>query len=228
MRIAIVTSGRFHVLDLARELSALGHEVTFYSCLPRSRTEKFGLPPKCHRSLLSYLAPLVALAQFSPQAMRSVLNSVLQIAVDNLVAHILSPCDVFIGMSGLCVNSALAARREFGARVFLERGSRHVISQKEILEGIPAIIRGNKPVVPRSYVQRELTGYELADVIVVPSHHVEESFVQRGVPRSKLFRNPYGVDLDMFPPTQAPPSSPRTVLFVGACSLQKGAFPRLG
>ena len=31
LRIAIATGGRFHVLDLARELDALGHEVRFYS-----------------------------------------------------------------------------------------------------------------------------------------------------------------------------------------------------
>ena len=29
MKIAIATGGRFHVLDLARELSHLGHEVDF-------------------------------------------------------------------------------------------------------------------------------------------------------------------------------------------------------
>ena len=42
-RIAIATAGRFHVLDLARELAALGHEVRFYSMLPPSRTASFGL-----------------------------------------------------------------------------------------------------------------------------------------------------------------------------------------
>src|SRR5690242_18534482 len=34
LRIAIATGGRFHVLDLARELAALGHEVQLYSFVP--------------------------------------------------------------------------------------------------------------------------------------------------------------------------------------------------
>ena len=43
LRIAIATNGRFHVLDLARELDRLGHHVTFYSLLPKWRSRQFGL-----------------------------------------------------------------------------------------------------------------------------------------------------------------------------------------
>ena len=55
MRIAIATTGRFHVLDLARELSGLGEDVTLHSWLPNSRTSKFGLPAANHRSTFPYL-----------------------------------------------------------------------------------------------------------------------------------------------------------------------------
>jgi glycosyltransferase involved in cell wall biosynthesis len=58
---------------------------------------------------------------------------------------------------------------------------------------------------------------------VVPSRHAELSFIERGVPPHKIFRNPYGVDLSMFPPTPAPaPAVPPTVIMAGAWSLQKG------
>ena len=50
-RVAIATAGRFHVLDLARELNALGYAVDFYSYVPKSRAVRFGLPSACHRSL---------------------------------------------------------------------------------------------------------------------------------------------------------------------------------
>jgi hypothetical protein len=47
MRVAIMTAGRFHVLDLARELAALGHEVAFYSYVLKKMAVRFGLPVNC-------------------------------------------------------------------------------------------------------------------------------------------------------------------------------------
>jgi glycosyltransferase involved in cell wall biosynthesis len=126
---------------------------------------------------------------------------------------------VFIGMSGLCVRSAQAAREKYGAKIFLERGSRHILSQKEILEAIPGMAR---PGVPEFNVRRELRGYDFADVISIPSRHVERSFLDKGFPAQKLFRNPYGVDLTMFPPTPKPRNKVPTLVFAGAWSLRKG------
>lgn len=219
MQIAIATTGRFHVLDLARELAALGHDVAFFSCVPRKRAEQFGLPRQCHRALLPWVLPLLAARSKGPGAWSNYLDVLLQRAVDGLVARWLEPCDVFIGMSGLCVKSAQAAREKYGAKIFLERGSRHILSQKEILEAIPGMPR---PAVPEFNVRRELWGYEFADVVSIPSRHVERSFLERGFPKAKLFRNPYGVDLTMFPPTPKPGNKVPTLVFAGTWSLRKG------
>ena len=61
LRVGIATSGRFHLLDLARELDGLGVDVQFYSYVPQKRAEKFGLPGRCHVALLPFLFPLVAM-----------------------------------------------------------------------------------------------------------------------------------------------------------------------
>jgi glycosyltransferase involved in cell wall biosynthesis len=219
MRISVVTTGRFHVLDLARELAALGHEVAFYSYVPRRRAEQFGLPRHCHRSLLPYVLPLIAAQRQGPKAWGEKLDVLLQRAVDGLVAQLLEPCDIFIGMSGLCLKSAQMAREKYGAKIVLERGSRHILSQKEILEAIPGM---EKPAVPEFNVRRELWGYKFANVVSIPSRHVERSFLERGFPKEKLFRNPYGVDLTMFPPTSKPQNRVPTLIFAGTWSLQKG------
>jgi glycosyltransferase involved in cell wall biosynthesis len=219
MRIAIVTSGRFHVLDLARELAALGHDVRFYSYVPQRRAEQFGLPRPCQRGLLPYVWPLVSLQRKGPKSWRPRWDTMMQLALDGLVSRLLEPCDVFIGMSGLCVHSAQVAREKYGAKIFLERGSRHILSQQEILEGIPGLAR---PVVPAFNVRRELWGYEFADVLTIPSLHVERSFLDRGFPKEKLFRNPYGVDLTMFPPTLKPRNQVPVLVFAGTWSLRKG------
>src|SRR6266508_4041723 len=55
LRVGIASSGRFHLLDLARELDALGVEVCFYSHLSRTRAQTFGLPGRCHISLFPIL-----------------------------------------------------------------------------------------------------------------------------------------------------------------------------
>jgi glycosyltransferase involved in cell wall biosynthesis len=59
-------------------------------------------------------------------------------------------------------------------------------------------------------------------VVSIPARHVERSFLERGFPAEKLFRNPYGVDLTMFPPTPKPQNKAPTLVFAGNWSLQKG------
>jgi glycosyltransferase involved in cell wall biosynthesis len=223
LRVAILTTGRFHVCDLARELSALGHEVAFYCAVPPWRTRRFGLPSRSNRWLGGWLAPLVLAERLAtgtsaePLATRAVNE-----ALDELAARLLEPCDVFIGMSGMCTRTAEVARRRFGARVLVERASRHILSQREILEALPRL-PGAPPPVADWTVQRELEAYQLADRIVVPSHHVLCSFLERGVPPERLFRNPLGVDLHMFPPTETPTNGAPCVLSVGTWSLRKGS-----
>lgn len=221
MKIAIATTGRFHVLDLARELAALGHNVVFYSIVPLSRAVSFGLPAASHRALLPWLLPLVAAQRFGGPVVSQIVNPWILKALDWLIANSLEPCDVFIGMSGLCVKSARIARESFGAKVFIERGSRHIESQKEILDYIQGL-SPDAQSVPDYAVRRELASYKLADIVVTPSHHTVASFIERGFPPERLFRNPYGVDLAMFKPTPAPDCISPTVIYVGAWSYQKG------
>jgi glycosyltransferase involved in cell wall biosynthesis len=158
--------------------------------------------------------------RFGPGASDSANRQVI-VSADRAIAARLEPCDVFIGMSGVAVESARVARERFGAKLYIERGSRHISSQKAILEELRS--RGfASETVPDWIEERELEGYALADRIVVPSLHVEQSFKDQGVPARQLFRNPYGVDLSQFAPTAAPAGVPPTVLFVGAWSYRKG------
>jgi len=167
IRVAIATAGRFHVLDLARELNALGYAVDFYSYVPKSRAVRFGLPSACHRSLVLFALPALAVERFAPAVPRSVREWLLYKSLNLAIMTRLRPCDLFIGMSGIYLEAARFAKRRFGAAVWLERGSRHILSQDEILAAIPGATR------PTSLaIDRELAGYALADGIVIPSAHV--------------------------------------------------------
>jgi glycosyltransferase involved in cell wall biosynthesis len=69
----------------------------------------------------------------------------------------------------------------------------------------------------------KLAGYAVVDRIVVPSVHVKESFRRDPTAYAKLFLNPYGVDLEMFPTTERHNSHKEfTLLFVGSWTLRKG------
>ncbi len=200
MKIAIFASGRFHVCDLARELHRLGHEVTFYSYVPKWRTRQFGLPDSCNYCLLPFMAPLL---------LHPKMDYLRHHILDGLMCHLLRPCDLLIGMSGLMVKTALVAKEKYGARVWVERGSQHVLAQQKLVGKIADWT-----------IERELAGYALADKIVVASKGSYESFIREGIADEKLFRNPYGVDLKMFP--FFPRQQRKKVLMAGAWSYQKG------
>ncbi|MEX0853094.1 MAG: glycosyltransferase family 4 protein [Bauldia sp.] len=216
LRVAIAAAGRFHVLDLARQLDRLGFDVRFYSYVPRRRAERFGLPRRCHVGLLPLVAPIVAWQRLKPDLMPALQERAMFRALNAAVIARLLPCDVFICMSGIYLEAARHAKKRFGARIFIERGSRHILSQREILAEIAGAIGPSDLAVGR-----ELAGYALADRIVVPSAHVAESFARDPDAAAKLFVDPYGVDLDQFPPRSAAAPDP-TVLFVGAWSYRKG------
>lgn len=223
LRIAIATAGRFHVLDLARELDALGHDVRFYSYVPRSRARQFGLPVRCQVALLPYMAPFLLLARLARRSrLAPAIDSLIHHVLDQLVAWRLQPCDVFIGMSGIYLKAPTRARRKFGAKIVIERGSVHIALQKAILDGAKSL-NARAGSVPSASFAREIQSYALADRIAVPSRHAEKSFLDRGFPPERLFRNPYGVDLTMFTPDPTVSRDPHLILFVGQWGSRKGA-----
>jgi alpha-maltose-1-phosphate synthase len=218
LRVGIAASGRFHVLDLARELDALGADVSFYSFVPRKQAEAFGLPSRCQVSMLPILFPLVAVERLLPRFFPRTIERLMCWALDMLVILRMRRCDVFVCMSGIYVQAPRFAKKRYGARVVLHRGSRHILSQKEILARIPKA----RQVTP-FMIERELQGYALADQIAVASAHVVESFAPWPDHARKLSQNPYGVDLDQFPLRDATHLLERpTVLFVGQWSYRKG------
>jgi len=73
----------------------------------------------------------------------------------------------------------------------------------------------------RRVVERELAEYENCDLIFVPSSFAYRTFVEEGIPNSKLRKNAYGVDLTTFRPVEKKDDIFR-VIYVGIMSLQKG------
>ncbi|BET68756.1 hypothetical protein ASA1KI_36740 [Opitutales bacterium ASA1] len=219
MRLAIVTSRRYHLFDLARELEAMGHVVQLFSGVSQTKGSRKGVSEKAHRSLRQSVLPWLALQRIAGPRFHDSIETRIQRAVDKAAARRLGRCDAVIGLSGTCVRSFQKARGRFRARLYLERGGRHILSHKDMLEQIPG---GPRPAVPHAEIKREIWGYNHADVVVVASRHAEQSFLERGVDASRVFRNPYGVDLEKFGPTARLPREIPTVLYVGSWTNKNG------
>lgn len=217
MKINIVSPGRFHVCDLARELDKNGFDVKFYSFVPTRRALKFGLPKHCNTSVIAFMLPFLFLERklFKKQKWAGRLRILVQ---DYITGIYMRKCDLLIAMSGDFLYAVKKAKKQ-GATIILERGSKHILEQRKVLEAIPSL-RGKKPV-PDINVRRELAGYKLADYIAVASKHVVESFKKQDYPIEKLFKNPYGVDLSMFH-EQPDADKKYDFIMVGGWSYRKG------
>lgn len=218
LRIALATAGRFHVLDLARELCALGEDVKFYSYVPKARALKYGLPKPAHVGLLSAVWPWFGLQRFLPEFAPHRVDAAIWAGLNRAVIRKLQPCDVFVCMSGIYLEAAIEARRRHGAKIVLIRGSKHILAQDEILARTLGAERPSALAI-----ERELAGYQLADRIAVPSRHVARSFERDPAIAAKLMVNPYGVDLALFPQLPPRPRTARpTLAFAGIWCLRKG------
>ena len=218
VKINILSPSRFHVCDLARELDKNGFDVKYYSFVPAYRVVKFGLPRHCSKSVIGIMAPFLLLEK--KIFIHSKWPRVLRVYVQDYITSIyMRRCDVCIAMSGVFLFSVKRAKKQ-GSVVILERGSKHILEQKRILDELK-LIHPNVNTVPNINVKRELEGYRIADYIAIPSEHVRHSFAVHHYPVKKLFLNPYGVDVSMFHPSREMEKK-YDLIMVGGWSLRKG------
>lgn len=219
MKVAIAVHGRFHAFDLALGLhkhGALSQVATTYPAVVARRW----LPAPIHLRTAPWLEAwrrLYGRVPFLPAP-----DPVLAVAFGRFAARTLPEgADVLVGWSSASLETIPAARSR-GMRVVIERGSTHIQHQTEVLAAEYARLGlGRTPTSP-ALVERELSEYEQADVIAVPSRFAARTFVDRGVPAAKVIVNPLGVDRGRFAvPAKARTGKPR-ILFVGEIGVRKG------
>ena len=217
-KVNILSPGRFHVCDLARELVRCGFDVKFYSFVPTARLVKFGLPRNASFSFFYVLLPFLLLSKrlFPTSVWAAKLCVYVQ---DWLSSVFMRKCDVCISMSGVFVRAPKVAKRG-GAIIIVERGSKHIVEQKRILDALRSRDE-NAKTVPQWHLERELRSYAVADYFSVAAKHVAESMMANGIPKEKLFVNPYGVNLAMFHPDNSV-NKDYDLIMVGGWSYRKG------
>lgn len=127
---------------------------------------------------------------------------------------------VFIGWSAMSLNSILAAKR-LGLKTIVERGSSHIQYQDRILQEEYKKF-GIEFSIDKRVIEKELKEYEVTDFISIPSQFVKRTFVEMGVPETKLIINNYGVS-NYFKPVQfGKANNTFVILYLGMGSIRKG------
>jgi len=222
MKVIVSAQQRFHYFELAGQLARQGHLQRLYTGYPASRV--YEVESSLVRSHWLPTTAYLLLERRGLHALSRRLNAPAMDGYGRWVARHLEPSDVVVAGSSWAPDVLRAARRP-GSLAICDRGSTHIITQRDIMAeeygrfGVPFGFKGN-PMDGR-IIENELEAYEEADYITVPSTFALSSFVAQGIPAHKLIRIPYGVDLSDYRPLAKRDTIFR-VLFVGSASLRKG------
>jgi starch synthase len=230
MRIVQTVFGVFHHFELARELERRGHLKTVYSTYPWTRLKREGIDQsKVETFPWLHAAEMLSLRiGLNRPWVRDPLSYANTLAFDEWTLRRLrrsAAPDALIALSG----SSLKTGREVqarGGRLICDRGSSHQRYQERIVTEEYRRWGVHRPVADIRDIQREEQIYELADAITVPSSFAARSFIESGLPASKIHVIPYGVRMENFKRTGEPPTDRFEVLYAGTVSLRKG-FPYL-
>jgi starch synthase len=217
--VAIGCQGRFHLFDLARQMERLCHLSNLYTGYPRFKVE--ALPRKKVSTFPWLMGPYMAAGRFNLQGCLEGYERLILRSFDEWVSRKIAPCDVYHCLSAAGVRTHSVVRKRYGAVSICDRPCSHILYQERItgeeyaLQGLS--FRG----VDKYIKERELQEYELCDRIVVPSTFAFQSFIELGVPPTRIRKNPLGVDLRVYNPVPKKDNIFR-VIYTGAISIRKG------
>ena len=223
MKVSASIFGRFYFFDLAAQFKKKGSLVQLITSHPYFQAKEWHLEKNQVRSItiLGVVNRLLAKFKLSNGSSEVILKKLYgyfsRLVIDTDI-------DVFIFFAGNGFNSKLIKKlKKENVICIAEEGSSHMMEQIQLLEeenrrnGIIG-----QPIQPSALLKETLLEYELADYIAVPSSFVKRTFIKQGICESKLFINPYGVDLRNFHQVGKDDDVFR-VIFCGGLKLRKGA-----
>jgi alpha-maltose-1-phosphate synthase len=230
MRIVQTAFGVFHHFELARELARRGHLKTIYSTYPWMRLKREGIDRgKVETFPWLHTAELIARRiGLNRPWLLDPLGYTNALAFDEWTLRRLRRStwpDALIALSGSSLKTGREVQAQ-GGRLICDRGSSHARYQEQTVTEEYRRWKVDRPVSDIRDIHREEQIYEMADAITVPSSFAARSFIESGLPAAKIHVIPYGVRLERFKRTGAPPANRFEVLYAGTVSVRKG-FPYL-
>lgn len=226
MKVSIIVGGKFHAFNLAKELNLNGYLKQIITSYPKYSLKNFQIEKKKIKSILikELLLKIFKKFYFFQNMIDTdyFLSNYFSKRASKLID--LNNTDILVGWSSFSKEAFLKAKKTNCIKI-LERGSTHIKYQEKILkmEYDELKIKPNLP--SQNIIQKELTEYELADYITIPSEFAKKTYLEYGVSENKLIKVPYGVDLKEFKylNKKRPEGDKFRVISVGTISIRKGS-----
>lgn len=221
--VRISCSTRFHAFALAEQMHRLEMLDRFYTLYYSQKNTLFN---KLHKRQDKEIIPVEKVTSFPlflPVFYKWKDRYKRGIVYDWLVAQQLKKNDDYTFLISWSSKSLISGKiaQSRGKKLLLERGSTHILHQKEILQEEHARF-GLTYSFDQRVIDRELEEYAIADQIVIPSQFVKKTFISKGVDENRLFVNPYGASAFFRPIEQASTTRPFRIVYLGGMSVRKG------
>ncbi|GJD16075.1 Glycosyltransferase [Rivularia sp. IAM M-261] len=220
MKVSIVVGGRWHAIELARELHKNGYLHRLITNYPKFKTRSWGVPDDKVVSLPLTLLLNKAIEKVGgAKLVRKSLPTIYQMFASSAVRH-LEGSTLVHGWSS-CSLPAIEWAKRNNVPFLLERSSAHISYQAKLLEAEYQKFGLSCTEIHPQIVKTELAEYELANQVAVPSYFAERSFIEEGFPLDRLVHNRFGTNLKTFSPGVKQDNVFR-VVYAGSLSVRKG------
>lgn len=225
MKVAIVVGGRWHAFDLAKVLEESGCLYRIVTNYPCWYVRRWGIPRDKIVSLPLTFLIVKMIYKIGGESLMMDCQWFVHRWFAVRAVKFLQGCDIVHGWSQWSEPS-LRWAREKGIPTVLERSSSHILEQSRILRNEYKRIGLRWKETHSKIQEMELREYDLCTSVAVPSGFVERSFLERGFPSDKVYRNPLGVNLSMFTPNVGREANKNRaglrVVYAGSLSVRKG------
>jgi glycosyltransferase involved in cell wall biosynthesis len=225
MIVTQISIGRFHHFHLARQMEMRGLLDCIWTGYPRIKlNDEQGIPINKIKTYPWLYSLYMARARFGLSNWQWLNKQWLWWAQEMLDYHVASKINqstILIALSGTGLHTGTKVQ-QLGGRYICDRGSSHIRFQDQILREEYARWGLVFPGIDPRVVEKEEAEYIQADCITVPSEFVRRSFIEMGVPSTKISKIVYGARLDRFYKIADPPADVFRVLWVGSVSIRKG------
>ncbi len=225
MKVVISAGGRFHAHRLAQQLQARNSLLKLFTfdfahkdsmLLDRSH-----VLPIAQCKIINDLFTRLNLGRIIDKSRFNVFKDNLFDTLVSKKINSLESFDLFVGWSHYTL-SCIPAIRKAGAKIIIESGSCHILSQQQLLcEEYQRWQMPYKPIDQRT-IDKMLAEYYEADYIMTLSSFAQKSFIDHEIPENKVLMTPCGVDVEFFLQEAHLHKSKFLVIFVGLVSLRKG------
>jgi len=222
--VTLVCISKFHHFALARELLKYNMLKYIFTGYPLWKVKDEDIPSKYIRTYPWFQPTYMALAKWKLLGHGLIEKELFWYAhetLDHYVSNNLPKTDILFALSGSGLNCGKKAKQN-GIKYICDRGSSHIRYQNNILQEEYKIWGQQFKGIDPRIILKEEQEYDTADCITIPSTFAYKSFIEMGIPKSKLYKIPYGVDLRRFHKICEPDPNRFDVLFVGQVSFRKG------